>query len=127
MSTEAWKSNSLTELADRIREYHEAVRQILKSAVEHAMATGDLLIEAKSQLDHGEWSPWLREHCEISERTARLYMRLAKNREAIETYEDTASLTLNAAVRLLASPKKEEKQDDLLDKTADEITVLYAE
>jgi len=127
MSTEAWKSNSLTELANRIRGYHETVRQILKSAVEHAMATGDLLIEAKAQLDHGQWSPWLREHCEMSERTARLYMRLAKNREAIEAYEDVANLTLNAAVRLLASPKEDEKQDDLRDEAADKIEVSYAE
>src|SRR5262249_31051846 len=109
MSTEAWKSNSLQELAERIRGCHETVRQILKSAVEHAMTTGDLLIEAKAQLklDHGQWSPWLREHCEMSERTARLYMRLAKNREVIEACEDAANLTLNAAARLLALPKED--------------------
>jgi hypothetical protein len=128
MSDEAWKSNSLAELAERIRATHEVVRQALKMGVENAMTTGDLLIEAKAQVDHGDWTPWLREHCKMSERTARLYMRLAKNREVIEAYEDAADLTLNAAARLLASPKEEEeKQDDLVDKAIDEATVLYAE
>ena len=32
---------------------------------------------------HGEWMPWLEEHCKISDRTARLYMRVAKNRAEI--------------------------------------------
>jgi hypothetical protein len=128
MSTEAWKSNSLAELAECIRATHEVVRQALKMGVENAMATGDLLIEAKAQIDHGDWTPWLREHCKMSERTARLYMRLAKNREVIEAHVDAASLTLNAAARLLASPKEEEeKQDDFIDKTRDELEVLWAE
>ena len=127
MSTEAWKSNSLAELAECIRATHEVVRQALKMGVENAMATGDLLIEAKAQVDHGEWSDWLHKNCEMSDRSARLYMRLAKNREVIEAYEDAADLTLNAAARLLASPKGGEKQDDLRDKAADEITVLHTQ
>jgi len=127
MSTEAWKSNSLTELAEHIRAAHASVRNALKSAVEHAMATGDLLIEAKAQLDHhGQWTPWLRENCEMSERTARLYMRLAKNRQVIQACGDAANLTLNAAARLLAPPKEDEEQDDLVDRIRDELTVLHA-
>jgi hypothetical protein len=128
MSDEAWKSNSLAELAEHIRAAHGSVRNALRSAVERAMATGDLLIEVKSrpELKHGQWTPWLREHCEMSERTARLYMRLAKNRKVIEACEDAANLTLNAAARLLAPPKEDEKEDDLVDSIRDELIVLYA-
>jgi Protein of unknown function (DUF3102) len=106
------QSNYLTDLAARIRITHAAVGHAMKSAVENAMATGDLLLEAKEQLDHGQWMPWLREHCQVAERTARLYMRLAKNRAVIELAGDTANLTLNGAARLLAAPRDEEEKSD---------------
>jgi ABC-type uncharacterized transport system ATPase component len=73
-------SNSLTDLAARIRAEHEATIIALGHSIQHAMAAGDLLIEAKAQLKHGQWLPWLKEHCAVSDRTARLYMRLARRR-----------------------------------------------
>jgi Protein of unknown function (DUF3102) len=101
-------SNSLADLAARIRAFHEAAAEGLRRSVENGMAAGDLLIEAKAQLKHGQWLPWLRDHCAISERTAQLYMRCAKNRAAIEEQAKSATvadLTLNeaAAVLMLSS------------------------
>ncbi len=100
-------SNSLTDLAARIRTEHEAVSVALKDSVRHAIAAGEALIEAKEQLKHGEWLPWLREHCTISERTAQLYMRCAKGRAVIEEQirSGVADLSLNeaAAVLMLSS------------------------
>lgn len=96
-------SNSLADLSARIRVEHHATSAALKSSVEHAMAAGDLLIEAKELVPHGQWLPWLAENCELSERTAQLYMRTAKNREAIELQirNGVADLTLNEAAALL--------------------------
>ena len=95
--------NALPDLAARIRAEHEAVSHALKESVRHAITAGELLIEAKEQLDHGQWLPWLRDHCTISERTAQLYMRVAKNREEIENQmrNGVADLSLNEAVALL--------------------------
>jgi len=96
-------SNSLADLSARIRVEHRATSAALKSSVEHAMAAGDLLLEAKALVPHGQWLPWLAEHCEMSERTAQLYMRTAKNREAVELQmrNTDADLTLNEAAALL--------------------------
>ena len=72
----------------------------------HAIVAGELLLDAKDLLKHGQWLPWLAENCAISERTAQLYMRCAKNRAAIEAKSATvADLTLNeaAAVLMLSS------------------------
>jgi hypothetical protein len=99
--------NSLTDLAARIRAEHEAVSEGLKESVRHAIAAGELLIEAKGQLGHGQWLPWLRDRCTISEGTAQLYMRVAKNRAEIEAQirNGVAALSLNevAAVLMLSS------------------------
>jgi hypothetical protein len=72
------------------------------------MNTGDM--EAKELLDHGQWMPWLKEHCDLPQRTANLYMRLAKNREVIEAHVDAPAMTINAATRLLAPAKNEEEE-----------------
>jgi hypothetical protein len=98
-------SNYLPELAARIRAEHQATADALKTSVQHAIAAGELLIEAKALLKHGQWLPWLQDHCVMSERTAQLYMRCAKNREAIEqNTQPVADLTLNEAAALLMLP-----------------------
>jgi len=96
-------SNRLPVLAADIRREHEAVAAALKDSLAHAIAAGELLLEAKTQLAHGQWLPWLRDHCTISERTAQLYMRVAKNRAEIESQirNDVADLSLSEATALL--------------------------
>jgi len=97
-------SNSLAVLAARIKAEHEAVSTALKDSVRHAITAGESLAEAKEQVPHGQWLPWLRDHCTMSERTAQLYMRCAKNRAAIEESQirnAIADLTLNEAAAIL--------------------------
>jgi hypothetical protein len=97
------RSNSLVDLAARIRAEHAAVAEAFKDSLKHAIAAGELLVEAKEKLQHGQWLPWLREHCTISERTAQLYMRAAKHRGELEANtQGVADLTLSEAAALLA-------------------------
>jgi Protein of unknown function (DUF3102) len=102
--TDLGRSNSLIDLAARIKLEHQAVAVALKDSLQHAVAAGELLIEGKAQVPHGQWLSWLKDHCTISERTAQLYMRVAKNRADIETKiaDDTADLTLSEAAAMLA-------------------------
>jgi Protein of unknown function (DUF3102) len=92
-------SNSLADLAARIRAEHEAVAAFMKKGLERAICAGELLLEAKAQLNHGEWLPWLAEHCQIPERTATHYMRLARHADEIG---NVADLTVRGALELLA-------------------------
>ena len=74
---------------------------------EAILTIGRCLIEAKEQLPHGEWLPWLNERVEFSERTARNFMRLARewsNRQAL------ADLGAAKALTLLALPAEEREQ-----------------
>ncbi len=106
-------SNSLPELAARIRAEHESACAAMKRGTEHAMAAGDLLIEAKAQLRHGQWLPWLAQYCAMSDRIARLYMRLARERSRIETeIGNVADLTVRGAILLLAGTSEPELGDD---------------
>src|SRR5258708_1445730 len=97
-------SPSLERLATRIRKEQRAIEAAYWSAVDHAMAAGDLLIEAKRKLKHGEWLPWLTIHCEISERVAQKYMLLARKRPEIEANPNRGSdlTTITKALMLVA-------------------------
>ena len=53
-------------LAIEIRAQHLLARQAADTAIDHARRAGMLLLQAKAALDHGEWLPWLAEHCALS-------------------------------------------------------------
>jgi hypothetical protein len=77
-------SNSLTELAARINEAHEAVASAQKGTLEYAIKTGELLQEAQNKLKYGEWSKWLELNCpNIPARTATDYMMLAEHQSRL--------------------------------------------
>ena len=63
-------SNRLTHLAAEINAEHDAATGAFKKGFEHALKAGELLIEAKAAVNHGEWVPWLEENCTVAERTA---------------------------------------------------------
>jgi hypothetical protein len=89
--------NSLPDLAARIKAEHEAVG----AAMKHAIAAGELLAEAKSKVPHGEWLPWLEANCEMSERTAQAYMRIARELGKLEPAkaQRVADLSVRDALR----------------------------
>jgi hypothetical protein len=98
-------SNSLTDLAARIKAERQAAESCMWESVQHAINLGNLLIEAKAQLPHGQWLPWLRDHVELSTRSAQLYMQLAKAPELDgPNAQRVAHLPLRDVAVLVAQP-----------------------
>jgi hypothetical protein len=91
----------LAVLAVEIREEVAAADRDFQSAVDHAIAAGEKLIEAKALVRRGEWGPWLDANFPGGEHTARNYMRLARNRERV-----LGSPSIRQAVALLAEPRE---------------------
>jgi len=71
-------TTELLNLAARIKAAHEALTG--KNVVPRAMQAGEWLKEAKDKLDHGQWQDWLEKNCDLKERTAQRYMKLADNK-----------------------------------------------
>ncbi len=101
--TVAPHSNRLAVLAVDIRNAHADVTRGTQTVAERALAAGDMLIEAKAALPHGEWAGWLTQHTGLSGRTARLYMQLARSGMKTATVAD---LGLQGAVSALAAESK---------------------
>lgn len=104
---------SLDALAVDIRDAHNMVENAARSTVEYAIHAGELLIEAKAQVRHGEWLPWLEANFPGSERTARGYMQVASNRQRVADLgsyrEALAELAEPRAVATTEAPGDEEE------------------
>jgi hypothetical protein len=90
-------------LAAEINTEHAAVTAATQSGLGHAVRAGELLVEVKRGLKHGQWGPWLAANCpKISARTARAYMQVASNRQLV------AGFIFHEALKLLANQRTTE-------------------
>lgn len=89
---------SLSDLAHGIIAEHVQVELAARQGLKHAIRAGQLLVEAKSQVAHGEWVCWVKSNCHLSVRTAQVYMRLANSQVHANT-QRSALLTIGAAMK----------------------------
>jgi len=97
----------LGDLAKRINATYLECGAIAKTALEHALEVGRLLLQAKDQVGHGEWASWVMANCAFTERSASRYMRLAANKDQLPKSDTVSDLTLRGAMDLLTAPKAE--------------------
>ena len=78
----------------RLKNIEAEIKDLKRKTALGMIGIGDKLIEAKALVPHGEWEQWLADNIEMSSRTARNYMQLAKTftgekRQAIAEIEVT--------------------------------------
>ena len=88
--------------AEKINDEHRAVEEAVSTVLQHAIKAGELLVEAKNGVGHGQWGAWLRENFEGSERAAQAYMRVYRRRNEIRN--GAADLSLRGALNQLSVP-----------------------
>ena len=88
------------DLASEINTEHAHVETHKRNTIQHAIRCGELLLEMKQRVGHGNWGAWVGEHFDASERTARNYMEIAKSAAVADLHDDT---TMRSALRALAS------------------------
>lgn len=98
-------TNKLTTIAEQIKAEHRQAQEAMRQSLTHAVNCGELLIEAKSLISHGDWLAWVSDNCEFSDRTARAYMRIARNWPELSKTATVANLTYRDALALLAENK----------------------
>ncbi|MCB1719079.1 MAG: DUF3102 domain-containing protein [Candidatus Competibacteraceae bacterium] len=104
----------LPQHAERINAHHDAAQAAAQSAIEHALQAGQLLIEVKASLAHGELTAWINQYCRFSARTAQAYMRLAKKMPTLDAAkaQRVAGLSLREAMKAIAAPGTEQASSD---------------
>ena len=64
--------------AERINSKHLEVKRLELTAKDVAAEVGDMLIEVKQSLPHGEFTKWVEGNCVFNERTAQRYIKVAE-------------------------------------------------
>jgi hypothetical protein len=64
-----------------LNDLHQQIEGKLRSTVQDAIRAGELLTQAKDDLPHGAFLPWIGKNCVFSERTAHRYLQLYKYRD----------------------------------------------
>jgi hypothetical protein len=111
-------ADQLSKNASLINAAHRAVVQANKTSIEKAIEAGTILRACKDSVGHGAWSKWLYDNCrDISDETARLYMRLAdpENSDRLEAAAKqngnaVADLSVRGAAKMLAKPQTPEQK-----------------
>jgi hypothetical protein len=102
-------TTDLDELAVQIRAELQAMYQAYCNALQRAMNAGDRLLAAQAVHadQNSSFTKWLRTRCLLKERTAFLYMRLARNRAQIEAeVHRIGDLSIRRAANLIQAESK---------------------
>ncbi|MCW7475543.1 DUF3102 domain-containing protein [Leptospira levettii] len=91
----------------RIIELHESVLGGMKNVLQNAMVLGEELLRIKEDLGHGNWIPWIEQNLPFSERSARNYISIFKNRELLNRQPIA---DLKSAIKFLSDGTQEEKE-----------------
>ena len=81
------------------------LRTVLRRETTNIILIGNLLIEARKHLDHGEWQPYLAENFDLSIRTAQNYFAAAEyvaRKKQIGNVADFANLSASVLYHLAA-------------------------
>ena len=91
-------------LSEMVKEKATAVEQHGRKTVEAAADCGRYLIEVKSRLGHGEWTPWLQANFPQSPEHATRYMRIATNFARVPNLDEAPSI--REALRMIGEAEE---------------------
>lgn len=95
-----------TDLAGKANRAFAAAQDAHEQSVQRAREAGQFLIQAKGDLERGQWLGWLAEHWHYSERQAQGCMRIAAHWDELPTNpQASAYLSVDAVLKQLAKPK----------------------
>lgn len=87
---------------DEMIRLHDELTGLFQQSLDKAICLGELLIQQKVALDHGQFGNWVRENLPFTVRTAQNYMRICSEKDRLKC-ETVSHLT--EAYSLLAEPK----------------------
>jgi hypothetical protein len=114
----------MADLIKRINGAHEEVRHSLRRTGECAIKAGLLLLDAKKFARHGSFTEWIAAHCSFSDRTAQLYMQLARkfpNPQSIADFSLSDLMEMLGPAKLPAIKEDPPKKKGPVDKVDEAI------
>ena len=92
----------------------DEVQRLGRTAKEIAAEIGEELIEVKQKLAHGEFKPWIKEHCTFSYAAANKYMKVAGVKVDDHQHFESSS-SMDEVLQTKKEPKPERRAATLDD------------
>jgi hypothetical protein len=124
--TEPNNQARLAELTTSAVTWHHAVENALGNALEHAMRAGDDLLAMRGLVPPGQWQAYLHANTDISERSARIYIQVAKRRAELSGRASAGPLSIAAALKYLQDSEGSRKKSAIKSKPKKSATSLDA-
>jgi len=93
-------TEDLGDIAQQVNDEYSKMTGDMARAVQRAIRIGEMLTEAKAQVQHGGWIPWIEENLVFGRREASRYIKVYANGTRVSHLD-----SLREAVALLAEPK----------------------
>lgn len=113
-----------TSRVKEILRLHAEIEAEVRTTLPKAIRLGQLLVEQKAELGHGEWLPWVKANCPFSDRSAQDYMKYYRRRRELKT---ATVADLPGARKLLAASRIMAKRITAKPITAGEWRAAHAE
>jgi len=100
-----------------INRLHKEIQQGFYDALNKGIRIGELLIQEKAKLKHGEWIDWINKNLDFGERQARKYTYIYKRHKILNrnSNSDLAVTSIDSAVFLIRKLEKTEKKQKIDD------------
>jgi hypothetical protein len=119
------KKSELQNATKQVIKLHGKVTKGIRFVLGNAIAIGEILCRQKKALPHGDFTLWITKELPFSDRAARNYMRLYRNKDMLKT-ENVSVLT--DAYKLLTAPKTaDDDQETAIDDSIKNIKALVEE
>jgi len=89
------------QLVREVNRLHNDIFAIMLHSIQKAIRVGELLVQLKIRVGHGNWRRWIEGNLKFSHRTARRYLYIFQNREKI-----TNAQSVFQAEKILAEASK---------------------
>lgn len=107
-------TTDLARLAGEANTAHQRAGESIVSAIMHGLEAGRALLAAQDLVPYGRWGGWLAENFKGSDRSARRWMRLYRQRERLPGGDPlrtgASELSPSAALALLAAREEPERK-----------------
>ncbi|NJR37769.1 MAG: DUF3102 domain-containing protein [Leptolyngbyaceae cyanobacterium CSU_1_4] len=104
-STLSTLETEIEQIYSQAQESEETAIRAGRSAVQLYYELGGKLLEAKAQIKHGEWLPWLKAR-NIPERKAQRAIEIVNNWDVVSKSDTVTDLTLSDVSKLLKASKR---------------------
>lgn len=100
------QTNDKKEIEELYEQIGDISKQFSTIVLDRLIRIGEILAYKKAEIEHGEFTPWIKKNCPFDERQARRYLEIFQNRDSLKTDTRVRFESLRQVLEYLKGEKK---------------------